>query len=49
MLKAANKGLGHVQAASEAFKKVIEPNSTYVDGLSKLGVTIQERGKLMRR
>ena len=32
ILGAANKGLGRVQAASEAFKKVTELNPTYADG-----------------
>ena len=46
ILGAANKGLGRVQAASEAFKKVTELNPTYADGFSNLGVTLQEQGKL---
>ncbi|MED7679542.1 tetratricopeptide repeat protein [Rhodobacteraceae bacterium IMCC15231] len=46
ILGAANKGLGRVQAASEAFKKVTELNPNYADGFSNLGVTLQEQGKL---
>ena len=46
ILGAANKGLGRVQAASEAFKKVTELNLAYADGFNNLGVTLQEQGKL---
>ena len=46
ILGAANKGLGRIQAASEAFKKVTELNPTYADGFSNLGVTLQDQGKL---
>ena len=46
ILGAANKGLGRVQAASEAFKKVTELNPTYADGFSNLGTCLQEQGKL---
>jgi tetratricopeptide (TPR) repeat protein len=46
ILGAANKGLGRVQAASEAFKKVTELNPTYADGFNNLGVTLQDQGKL---
>ena len=46
ILGAANKGLGRVQAASEAFKKVTELNSTYADGFNNLGATLQDQGKL---
>ena len=42
----ANKGLGRVQAASDAFKKVTDLNPTYADGFSNLGVSLQEQGKL---
>ena len=45
-LGAAHKGLGRVQAASEAFKKVIELNPDYADGYSNLGVTLKDQGKL---
>ena len=46
ILGAAKKGLGLIQAASEAFKKVTDLNPTYADGFSNLGVTLQELGKL---
>ena len=46
VLGAANKRLGRVQAASEAFKKVTELNPAYADGFNNLGVTLQEQGKL---
>ena len=46
ILGAANKGLGRVQAASEAFKKVTELNPAYADGFNNLGVTLQDQGKL---
>jgi tetratricopeptide (TPR) repeat protein len=46
ILGVANKGLGRVQAASEAFKKVTELNPTYADGFNNLGVTLQDQGKL---
>ena len=46
ILGAANKGLGRVQAASEAFKKVTELNPTYADGYSNLGICLQDQGKL---
>ena len=45
-LGAANKGLGFVQAASEAFTKVTDLNPTYPDGFNNLGVTLQEQSKL---
>ena len=45
ILGAANKGLGRVQAASEAFKKVTELNPTYADGFSNLGITLKDQGK----
>jgi protein O-GlcNAc transferase len=46
ILGAANKGVGRVQAASEAFKKVTELNPNYADGFNNLGVTLQGQGKL---
>ena len=46
ILGAANKGLGLVQAASEAFKKVTDLNPTYPDGFSNLGAALNEQGKL---
>ena len=46
ILGAAYKGLGRVQAASEAFKKVTELNPTYADGFSNLGAHLQDQGKL---
>ena len=45
ILGAANKGLGRVQSASEAFRKVIELNSTYADGFSNLGTCLKDQGK----
>ena len=46
ILGAANKGLGRVKAASEAFKKVTELNPTYADGFNNLGATLQDQGKI---
>ena len=46
ILGAASKGAGRVQAATEAFKKVIELSPTYADGFNNLGVALQEQGKL---
>ena len=46
ILGAANKGVGRVQAASEAFKKVTELNPNYADGFNNLGATLQDQGKL---
>ena len=46
ILGAGNNGLGRIQAASEAFKKVTELNPTYVDGFRNLGVTLKDQGKL---
>ena len=46
ILGAANKGLGRVQAASEAFEKVTKLNPTYADGFNNLGVALQDQGKL---
>ena len=46
IIGAANKGLGQVVEASEAFKKVTELNPSYVDGFSNLGVTLHRQGKL---
>ena len=46
ILGAANKGLGRVQAAVDAFKKVIELNPTYADGFNNLGMTLHEQGKI---
>ena len=46
ILGAANKGLGLVEAASDAFTKVTDLNPTYADGFSNLGVSLQEQGKM---
>ena len=46
ILGAANKGLGRVQAASKAFKKVTELNPTSAQGFNNLGLTLQDQGKL---
>lgn len=42
----ANRGLGRVQAAVEAFQKVTELNPAYADGFNNLGAILQEQGKL---
>ena len=44
-LGAANKGLGQVEKASEAFKKVTELNPNYADGFNNLGVTFKDQRK----
>ena len=41
VLGAANKRLGRVQAASEAFKKVTELNPAYADGFNNFGVVLK--------
>jgi tetratricopeptide (TPR) repeat protein len=46
ILGAANKGLGKVQAASEAFRKVTELNPTLDDGFNNLGIALKDQGKL---
>ena len=46
ILGAANKGLGRVREAAEAFKKVTVLNPTYADGINNLGVALQDQGKL---
>ena len=46
ILGAANKGLGRVQAASVAFKKVTVLNPTYAAGFNNLGAAFKEQGKL---
>jgi len=46
ILGAANKRLGHIEEASQAFKKVTELNSNYADGFNNLGVTLKDQGKL---
>ena len=46
ILGAANKGLGRIQSASEAFNKVTELNPTYADGFNNLGITLKGQGKL---
>ena len=46
ILGAANRGLGRIQAASDAFKKVIDLNPTYAEAYNNMGVTLQEQGKL---
>ncbi len=46
ILGAANKRLGQVVKASEAFKKVTELNPNYADGFNNLGVSLKDQGKL---
>ena len=41
ILGAAYKGLGQVEEASEAFKKVTELNPHYANGFNNLGITLQ--------
>ena len=45
ILGAANKGLGQIEEALEAFKKVIELKPNYADGFNNLGITLQILGK----
>ena len=45
ILGAAYKGLGKVEEASEAFKKVTELNPHYANGFNDLGITLQTLGK----
>ena len=46
ILGAAQKGLGNVFEASQAFKRVTDLNSNYADGFNNLGVTLKDLGKL---
>ena len=46
ILGAANMGLGRLQAASDAFKKVLDLNPTYAEAHNNMGVTLQEQGNL---
>ena len=46
ILGAAQKGLGRVFEASQAFQKVTDLNPNYADGFNNLGVTFQDQGKL---
>lgn len=45
ILGAANKSLGRIEKASEAFKQVTELNLNYADGFNNFGVTLKEQGK----
>ncbi len=45
ILGAANKGLGRLEEAFQAFKKVTLTNPTYADGHNNLGITLQDLGK----
>ena len=45
ILGAANKGLGQVEKASEAFKKVTELKPNYADGFNNLGIILKNEGK----
>jgi tetratricopeptide (TPR) repeat protein len=44
-LGVANLGLGKIEQASIAFKKVTELNPTYADGFNNYGVALQNEGK----
>ena len=46
ILGASNIGLGQIEQASRAFKKVTELNPNYADGFNNLGVTLKDQGKL---
>jgi len=46
VLGAANNGLGRVEEASEAFKKVTVLNPNYADGFNNLGVALKNQGKM---
>lgn len=46
ILGAANRGLGHLEESSQAFKKVTELKPNYADGYNNLGVSLQEQYKL---
>jgi len=48
ILGAANKGLGLIDEASKAFKKVTELDTQYAEGYSNLGVCLQRQGKLVK-
>ena len=46
VLGAANKRLGRVQAASEAFKKALSLKPDYADAYNNLGVILKDQGEL---
>ena len=46
ILGAANKGLGDLDKALQAFKKVTELNPNYADGFNNLGTVLKDQGKL---
>ena len=46
IMGAANQGLGRVDEAAVAFKKVTGLNTNFPDGYNNLGATLQEQGKL---
>ena len=46
ILGAANKGLGDLDKASQAFKKVTELNPSLAEPHNNMGVTLQDQGKL---
>ncbi|MDA9896227.1 tetratricopeptide repeat protein [Amylibacter sp.] len=46
ILGAANKGLGDLDKASQAFKKVTELSPNNAEGFNNMGVTLQDQGKL---
>lgn len=45
ILGAAYKGLGEIDEASRAFRKVTELNPKYADGFSNLGAVLHDQGK----
>ena len=46
ILGAVNRGLGDLEEASQAFKKVTELSPTYADGHNNYGITLKEQGRL---
>lgn len=46
LLGAANKGLGRIDEAADAFREVVALNPQYAGGYSNLGTTFHEQGKL---
>lgn len=45
-LGAAYKGLGKIEEAAEAFKKVTQLSPSYADGYGNLGIALRQQGKL---
>lgn len=46
ILGAANKGLGRIDQAAEAFSQVTRLNANYPEGFNNLGVALQDQGNL---